>query len=59
MDMELIIILIICALACWYLFRRFSRAFKSDRPSCGCDECSCGDRKDSAAGREKTHDKEK
>jgi hypothetical protein len=40
--MEIIVVIIISALAVWYLYRRFRIMYKGDQSSCGCSGCdSC------------------
>lgn len=37
--METIIVILIVAVAVWYLYRRIVCAVKADSPSCGCGGC--------------------
>ncbi len=36
---EAIILIVIVAVAVWYLLRRFTAAVKAENPSCGCGGC--------------------
>jgi hypothetical protein len=37
--METIVVILIVALAVWYLYRTFSKSFKGGQSSCGCGGC--------------------
>jgi hypothetical protein len=38
--MEIVLLVLICGGAVWYLYRHFVRSFKTDQPSCSCDSCN-------------------
>ncbi len=40
--MESVIVILVVAVASWYLWTRFARALKNEAPSCGCGgSCGC------------------